>query len=141
MKKTAIIAVAAAFAASFGLQSAAQAGQHASRKAEQRHTIESALAAGLIGAVAGTVIGSAIGGNMKVVQHHPVHQPRDWRAPDRRWSTYAPRRIHRTSAEPWSAKWFDYCRTAFRSFNPHTGTYRGHDGRNHFCVVPGRHHR
>jgi hypothetical protein len=35
--------------------------------------------------------------------------------------------------EPWSAEWYDWCDDRYRSFNPRTGTYRGYDGRDHFC--------
>nr|WP_255561389.1 BA14K family protein [Pseudohoeflea sp. DP4N28-3] len=37
--------------------------------------------------------------------------------------------------EPWSPSWYRYCDNKYRSFNPNTGTYRGYDGRDHFCVV------
>ena len=38
------------------------------------------------------------------------------------------------SLEPWSQGWYQYCNQKFRSFNPKTGTYRGYDGLDHFCV-------
>lgn len=37
--------------------------------------------------------------------------------------------------EPWSREWYNWCDNRYRSFNPNTGTYRGYDGRDHFCVV------
>jgi len=36
--------------------------------------------------------------------------------------------------EPWTAGWYDWCDKRYKSFNPDTGTYRGYDGRDHFCV-------
>lgn len=39
------------------------------------------------------------------------------------------------SYEPWSEGWANYCRNKYRSFNIKTGTFRGYDGRDHFCVV------
>jgi len=39
------------------------------------------------------------------------------------------------STEPWSKGWANYCRSKYRSFNINTGTFRGYDGRDHFCVV------
>ncbi len=39
------------------------------------------------------------------------------------------------AAEPWSAGWYSYCRSKFRTFNAKTGTYHGYDGRDHFCVA------
>lgn len=38
------------------------------------------------------------------------------------------------SYEPWTPAWRDWCDRHYRSFNPETGTYRGYDGLNHFCV-------
>ncbi len=39
------------------------------------------------------------------------------------------------SYEPWTPEWADWCDNKYRSFNPSTGTFRGYDGRDHFCVV------
>lgn len=38
--------------------------------------------------------------------------------------------------EPWSAAWLEACRERYRSFNARTGTFRGYDGRDHFCTGP-----
>ncbi|MEM9278506.1 MAG: BA14K family protein [Pseudomonadota bacterium] len=38
------------------------------------------------------------------------------------------------SLEPWTPGWQRWCQNRFRSFNAQTGTYRGYDGRDHFCV-------
>lgn len=38
------------------------------------------------------------------------------------------------SLEPWTQGWYQYCTEKYRSFNPQTGTFRGYDGRDHFCV-------
>lgn len=38
--------------------------------------------------------------------------------------------------EAGSPAWFDWCESRYRSFNPRTGTYRGFDGQDHYCVVP-----
>jgi BA14K-like protein len=35
--------------------------------------------------------------------------------------------------QPWSAEWYRYCRDRYRTFNPSTGTFGGHDGQLHFC--------
>lgn len=40
-----------------------------------------------------------------------------------------------TTYEPWTPEWADWCRANYRSFNASTGTYRGYDGLDHFCVV------
>jgi hypothetical protein len=39
------------------------------------------------------------------------------------------------SYEPWTREWSAWCRSNYRSFNASTGTYRGYDGLDHFCVV------
>ena len=38
--------------------------------------------------------------------------------------------------EPWSTAWLEACRQRYRSFNERTGTFRGYDGRDHFCKGP-----
>ena len=38
------------------------------------------------------------------------------------------------SLEPWTAGWREWCHNRYRSFNPSTGTFRGYDGLDHFCV-------
>lgn len=43
--------------------------------------------------------------------------------------------IASASFEPWTQKWQNYCSNKYRSFNPNTGTFRGYDGLNHFCVA------
>ncbi|MCB1384902.1 MAG: BA14K family protein [Nitratireductor sp.] len=37
--------------------------------------------------------------------------------------------------EPWTPEWRAWCDANYRSFNANTGTYRGYDGLDHFCVV------
>ena len=37
--------------------------------------------------------------------------------------------------EPWTPEWRDWCDAKYRSFKASTGTYRGYDGKDHFCVV------
>lgn len=37
--------------------------------------------------------------------------------------------------KPWTSAWLSYCGNKYRSFNQHTGNYRGYDGKDHFCVV------
>lgn len=36
--------------------------------------------------------------------------------------------------QPWSPGWYRWCDARYRSFNPQTGTFRGYDGLDHFCV-------
>lgn len=37
--------------------------------------------------------------------------------------------------EPWTQDWYRYCSQRYRSFKPATGTFRGYDGQDHFCVA------
>lgn len=37
--------------------------------------------------------------------------------------------------EPWTHDWYRYCMARYRSFDPQTGTFRGYDGYDHFCVA------
>lgn len=39
------------------------------------------------------------------------------------------------SIEPWTPAWRDWCDAKFRTFDAKTGTYKGYDGKRHFCVV------
>ena len=41
---------------------------------------------------------------------------------------------YESSLEPWTVGWYEWCDERYRSFNPKTGTYRGYDGLDHFCV-------
>jgi len=70
-------------------------------------------AAGAIGFAAGAIVGGALA------------QPRYYYAP-------APRTVY-VGARPWSRRWYEYCSARYRSFDPRTGTFMGHDGRRHFC--------
>lgn len=35
---------------------------------------------------------------------------------------------------PWSPQWYSYCQDRYRTFQPHSGTFTGYDGQQHFCV-------
>jgi hypothetical protein len=37
--------------------------------------------------------------------------------------------------EPWTAQWRTFCKQRFSSFNATTGTYKGYDGKSHFCTA------
>lgn len=81
---------------------------------------DDAIALGIIGLGVGAIIGGAIANS---------HNPRViYRQPGTRV-------ISGGGYEPWSRSWYRYCSNKYRSFNASTGTYRGYDGRDHFCVV------
>jgi len=91
------------------------------RRIERRHNNNDALVLGIIGLGAAAIIGGAIANsnNPPVIYQQPS----------------APRAVSGGRYEPWSNSWFQYCSNKYRSFNASTGTYRGYDGRDHFCVV------
>lgn len=101
---------------------------------ERHHPDNDGLALGVIGLAAGAVIGSAIADsrNDRRVYIDPVPAPTYYPpAP-----TYTrPVAVYQPSYEPWTAAWYDYCADRYRSFNPNTGTFRGYDGREHFCTA------
>ncbi len=39
--------------------------------------------------------------------------------------------------QPWTAEWYGYCQSAWRSFDPNTGWYLGTDGAYHWCRTRG----
>jgi BA14K-like protein len=36
---------------------------------------------------------------------------------------------------PWTAKWRAYCSERYQTFNPQNGTFKGYDGKPHFCTA------
>ena len=83
---------------------------------------------------AGVSVGVNIGVPAPVyVAPEPVYAPPP---PPPAYYPAAPARqvtYYRAGYEPWSRGWYQYCSDRYRSFNPNTGTYRGYDGRDHFC--------
>ncbi len=104
-----------------------------------RHN-DDALAAGIIGLAAGALIVGAL----NQPRPAPVYRPRPVYRQVPVYDNYpdappAPREPHviryNDQVEPWTRDWYRYCSNRYRSFNAETGTYRGYDGRSHFCVV------
>ncbi|MGJ8571328.1 MAG: BA14K family protein [Hoeflea sp.] len=91
------------------------------RRIDRRHNNNKAIALGIIGLGAAVIIGGAIANsnNPRVIYQQPS----------------TPRAVSGGRYEPWSRSWFQYCSNRFRSFDASTGTYRGYDGRDHFCVA------
>jgi len=90
-------------------------------RSKSRSHRNKAVAAGIIGLGVGAIIGSALA--------KPSSPP-----PPPRVVYPAPQPVY-GGLEPWSPGWYDYCGRRYRSFNPNTGTFRGFDGRDHFCVA------
>lgn len=83
-----------------------------------------AIALGVLGLAAGAVIGGAIANSPRYVEPQPIYRHR-------------PARViqYQGGLEPWTRGWYNYCQQRYRSFNARTGTFRGYDGRDHFCVA------
>lgn len=113
------------------------------------------VAAGVLGLAVGALIANAnqpAAHRQPVVHPNPYLQPRP--RPERDYFPPRPvqhghygyhdghgrhdhyRPVRNTwSAEPWTPEWYRYCSSRYRSFDARTGTYRGYDGRSHFCVA------
>ncbi|KPB02942.1 BA14K family protein [Ahrensia marina] len=103
------------------------------------------VAAGVIlGIVGGVILNEVVRGSQQPTYVRPQPQ---YRAPSYNNSNVyppAPRKSQPRvvqydngyrSLEPWTAGWYEYCDDRYRSFNAKTGTYRGYDGKDHFCVA------
>lgn len=100
---------------------------------------DDALAAGILGLAAGAIIVGAITQPRQAPAYRPrpvYQQPAYEVYPD---APPAPRRKnvvrYEEQVEPWTRDWYRFCANRYRSFNASTGTFRGNDGRNRFCVV------
>ncbi|WP_407941300.1 BA14K family protein [Mesorhizobium xinjiangense] len=75
--------------------------------------------------------GAANSGNAQ-----PVYRERNYYPPAPRPAYRRPHVVYADRGlEPWSPGWYRYCEDRYRSFNPSTGTFRGYDGRDHFCAA------
>lgn len=136
--KTSVLAVAVA-ATTLATLPAAQAGDWHRR--HHRDRTGEIVAAGVLGLAAGAIIAGAAS---RPVYSEPVYvepYPRDYYPPAPAYSyrerhvIYADDGYGYHAPEPWTREWFRYCERRYRSFDPSTGTFRGYDGREHFCVA------
>lgn len=107
----------------------------------RHHNNNDALAAGILGLAAGAIIVGALSDRSpRVIYEEPrrVYRPRHVTVHD---YPDAPRRVYQDQVisyddgvEPWTREWFRYCSNRYQSFNAETGTFRGYDGRDHFCA-------
>lgn len=89
---------------------------------EGRRDRDDELAIGILGLAAGAIIGGAI---VEDRRYAPPPPPR-----------YRPRPVREYRYDfirPWSPDWYRWCANRYRSFNPRTGTFIGHDGVRQFC--------
>jgi hypothetical protein len=107
--------------------------------AKNKKLKDAAIIAGIAGLAVGALIaGSKAQAQQPVIAQQPLHP-----LPRPQLSTAFPPApsgqphviTYQNAFEPWSQGWRDWCDARYRSFDQRTGTYRGYDGQNHFCVV------
>ena len=111
----------------------------------ERYNNDDALLLGVLGLAAGAIITGAL---LSDPANQPAYDQRPepgYAPPARDYYPPAPTDTYYPEApsgpyaggdiEPWTDEWFRFCANKYRSFNAATGTYRGYDGYNHFCVV------
>ncbi len=102
----------------------------------RRHRNNSDVAgAAILGIIGGALIGSAIANSnnqRRYVAPGPVIRNNQFPPAPQGYRKVV---THSGSLEPWTRGWYQYCDAKYRSFNPEKGTYRGYDGRDHFCVA------
>ncbi|CAG1015226.1 MAG: BA14K family protein [Rhizobiaceae bacterium] len=110
-------------------------GRHEPRRPHHERTSSDAdlVAAGILGLAVGAIVMGALA---QPEPKGPIYRgdPLD----DPEYFPPAPRPVSGGGyvvLEPWSDAWYDYCEARYRSFDPGTGTYTGHDGRKRFCVA------
>jgi len=119
----------------------------ADHRRHHNRNLDGALVAGALGLAAGAILLGSVNDRRdpRVIYNEP-----DYYEPDVEYYPVRPRprvirppvyservivyREDRAGFEPWSREWFRYCSNRYRSFNADTGTYRGYDGRDHFCT-------
>ena len=111
------------------------------RHHSHRRDHSDAIAAGVIGLAAGAIIGGALSqpAQPNVIYQAPpppaYYPPQPQPVYQQPRPIYQPQPVYR-GLDPWTPGWYDYCSRKYRSFNSQTGTFRGNDGRDHFCNIP-----
>ncbi|WP_332066002.1 BA14K family protein [Bartonella sp. CB189] len=113
--------------------------KHVHQHFVERNDSGDTLAAGILGLAAGTLLGNVL---KKPEQPQiiyqvapPQHQVIYHEVPQTQVVYQAPTVV--TPQNPqWTSGWVQYCKAKYRSFNPKTGTFKGYDGKEHFCYAP-----
>ena len=105
---------------------------------DRRRNRNDAIAAGVLGLAAGAIIAGA----MSQPQAQPVYREPIYNAPPPPQVFYPAQqtrgnygRNYSGSYQPWTREWYNWCSQKYRSFNAQSGTFRGYDGQDHFCVA------
>ncbi len=113
---------------------------HKNRPIARQDNNDDALVLGVLGLAAGALITGALLSNPPARRNYreipaPGYAPQ---APGAGSDYYppapGPTYTQAQNLEPWSDGWYRYCAQKYRSFKPATGTFRGYDGLDHFCV-------
>ena len=88
--------------------------------AEAGHGHGNGWGAGLLGFGVGAIVGSALAPREVYVVPDYDYEPAYYGP-----AAYGP--------PPWTPEWYTYCAQRYRSFNAHTGYFRGYDGLPYFC--------
>lgn len=94
-----------------------------------------AIAAGVLGLAAGAIIAGAISQPPQPVYRETVYDvwPPAYYPPTPVRGNY--NRNYQGTYQPWSREWYNWCSQRYRSFSAQSGTFRGYDGQDHFCVA------
>ncbi len=115
---------------------------HHKKPAGRVNNNSDAVLLGVLGLAAGAIIAGALLSDPGPQPYHgkPGRGP-DY-GPSGGWAGsdyYPPAPVDDYAAggaiEPWTEEWYRYCAQRYRSFKPATGTFRGYDGHDHFCVA------
>lgn len=104
------------------------------------------IAAGIIGLAVGAIIADSASKHSHSTPGYTYAEPQ-YRSYEPGYKVYDPQYDNYSSNEPnviryndvvsyepWTPGWQAWCEDNYRSFNPRTGTFRGYDGLDHFCV-------
>ncbi|TPW30382.1 BA14K family protein [Pararhizobium mangrovi] len=97
------------------------------------HHHNDGLALGALGLATGAIIGGAIASDRPRTYYEVDPPVRYYR--ERPVEVYRPAPVYTSSIQPWTNAWYNYCENRYRSFDARSGTFRGYDGQNHFCVA------
>ncbi|MEM7067663.1 MAG: BA14K family protein [Pseudomonadota bacterium] len=102
------------------------------------------VAAGIIGLAVGAIIASEASKRRSYQPNYQYHTPQtNNHIPLQQYNNHSNTRYSEPnvityndgySLEPWTPGWERWCDDRYRSFNKNTGTFRGYDGKDHFCV-------
>ena len=98
----------------------------------ERYDNNDALLWGVLGLATGAIIAGTVLNSPADQQDYDTAPDRDYYPPAPDGTSYS---AGKAGIEPWTDEWFRYCANKYRSFNAATGTYRGYDGYDHFCMV------